>query len=263
MKTIEYRLPSGGFIPGSPVAKMVTREYLVREEKGLFSSNKPLIKLVSLIGDTAEYAEDVNGAELDPRQIVVQDFLYADFSHALTQLRNISISPEFDFNIPCSKCKTPAPFSVILTPEGLDTVYLEEEDKIEFSDELSFGVLTGRHMLVKNSLSLEPLLSKRRQSEGKDYDGGFSIRLASQLVAVNDKKFLTTTDAERWLLDRTRSERSEITQFLQENSFGDDMSLTLECNDCGHTEEVMIPITDKEFLFREPRVENKRRRPDR
>lgn len=263
MKEVTFSLPSMGYLEESPIAKLTLREYLIEEEKGLFSSNKPIQKLISLVGSSITYAEDVNGSSVDPKELDLTSFPYPDFTHALCRLRAVSIEPKFEFSQPCPKCKNLVPFTVILDNEGLDTVFLEPGETIEYTGKLSFGEVTARHILVKNSLSLDNVIAKRRQTEGKDFDGGYVLRMANQIVALNEKKFMSTVDAERWMVKLTRSQRSELTSFLQQNSFGDDLSVVLECDGCGYSGDVMVPITDKEFLFREPRVENKRRRSDR
>lgn len=277
MKEVTYDLPSRGFLEVSQVARVVTREYRVEEEKGLFSSNRPFQKLLNLVSSTIVWAADAAGQEIDPKQVVITDWPHADFIHALCQLRAVSDQPEFEFTLPCPNCKNPVPFLVDLTPEGLDTVYLSEEDSsVEYSGETSMGLLTCRHVLVKNHLTLDNILKKRKQKAGRNWDGGYSLRIANQLVGIQAEypegateeekkkifsgKFPNITEAESWLMRRLKRERVEITDLFQEYSFGDDLSLPLECDSCGYLDTAMMPITDKEFLFRESSLEKKRRR---
>lgn len=262
MREVTFDLPSKGYLDVSQVARVTMREYLVEEEKGLFSSKKPFQKLLDLVSSTVVWAADAVGQEIDPSAVKVTNYPYADFLHSLCRLRAVSDQETYQFVLPCPNCKGSVPFEVELTPDGLDTTYLrEEETSVEYtSDETSFGKITCRHVLVKNHLTLENLISKRKAKAGRNWDNGFTLRIANQLVALDGEPFGSIVNAEAWLNKLAKRQRVELTAIFNQFAFGDDLSLALECDSCGHVDTVMMPISDKDFLFREPDNSGKRRR---
>ena len=240
-----FPLPSRGLLPNS-LAELSIREMTVHEEKGLFMSKKPFVKMMDLIRDCSSKGSDRAGNTTSVGDI--SSWPIVDMSHALFKLRSVSIGRIYDFKVQCSVCDQSISWGVDLE-DGLDTKYAPDDIQMTYKAKLSFSEVEFKHLLVKDQLVLDRLIQQRKSKLGNMFDNGYTLRLAAQLAGHDGEDFGSVVAAETWMEQRTTREREEINAAVEANSFGDDLSLTVECPHCGNNEESFMPLT-REFLFR-------------
>lgn len=245
MKEHTFPLPSRGLFEGS-LASMTIREMKVREEKGLFSAKKPFIKMMNLIKELMIRGEDAKGNIVE--SLDISSWPLVDMTHALFQVRQISVGRIYEFRAQCPICDTAVPFGVDLI-DGLETQYAPDDVSYTYDVDLSMGLVTCKHLLVKDQITLDRLIRQRGAKLGINHDQGYSLRLAAQLAGFNGEEFSSIVTAENWMEDRTSREREEISSATEEKAFGDDLSIDIDCPNCKSLELGVMPIT-RDFLFR-------------
>ena len=245
MQEINFLMPSGGHFPDS-LAEMTLKEMTVREEKALFTSKQPFVKMQQLLTNTFVSGLDKEGNEVG--RINLSSWPLVDMTHALLKLRSVTIGKDYDFTVQCPICDRAVSYGVDLE-DGLDVKFAEPGIEPVYSVKLSFGVIKLKHLLVKDQHVIDRLVRQKKSREGRNFDGGYTIRLASQIVAVDDNEFASPVTAEVWLEGRTSREREEISVALDTHSFGDDLSIAIDCPYCNAVEDAVMPIT-RDFLFR-------------
>lgn len=233
---VNVRMPSRGLLPGT-VEEVTLREMTVKEEKGLFSSKRPFNKIIDLI----------KGCIVDPENLEVKKLPLTEIVYLLFQLRKLSLGSDYKYKIVCSSCNRNTEREVDLNE--FEIRYLREGATATYSCDLPSGTkVTLKYLNGDDQIDIDNVIRMRASKAGVNFDGGFVYRLAKQIVEIDGEQ-VSTPEKEMFIDKLTHTELEEIQATINNNEFGIDLSMVIDCPFCGNIDEIVVPIT-QDFLFR-------------
>jgi hypothetical protein len=233
---INVRMPSRGLLPDT-VEEVTIREMTVKEEKGLFSSKRPFQKIVDLIKSCIAEPMDLNIRKLPLSEIV---FL-------LFQLRKLSLGSDYKYKLVCTSCGRNLEKEISLN--DFEVRYLRDGAMPTYSCDLPSGrTISFRYLIGEDQIDIDNVVRMRGQKAGQNFDNGFVYKLAKQIHEVDGQQ-LSMPEKEMFVDSLTHSELEIVNNTIDNNEFGIDLSVIIDCQFCGNLDEVIIPIT-QDFLFR-------------
>lgn len=236
MNQVTVSCPSRGLLENSH-AEITLREPTVKEEKRLFSSQRPFLKVINLVKACIAAPQDVN----------VRKLPLVDFMCLFLNLRSLAMGKDYKTSISCSSCGKMVPVSLII-PDELDIIFAPDDISDTFDVELDDCVLTIKHSRVEDQLKATQEIRKRKARSTEEFDEGFVYRTASRIVAIDgDEKPFSSYEA--FVESRTHSQFAALTEGMKKHDFGIDLRIPYDCNNCGNLDEVMLPIQGNFFRF--------------
>lgn len=244
MREHSIHLPSNGLLGYTP--DFIVREWSVNEIRSFFTSQRSAAKTTRFL----------RGCIVSPseKECPFDNLAVEDTLVLYVGVRIASMGADYAFKLGClnQSCRQPIPYAVDLI-EDLHSLPLKEESAPTFKVTLpeSEKVFELRHLTNKDQQDIDKQNVIRKQKLGVEYDNGFVYTRAKQVVSVNDEP-VTTLQAESVITHLGDSDFEAFEQALADNTFGYDLSITIDCPYCGDIRERTIPFNE-EFLFRAPK----------
>lgn len=200
-------------------------EYLARFK------NSPMAKIITMLLERCvESIGSINQADVKKKDWhdIIDNLYVADQDYMMMRLREISIGEELEIVHRCPECNQS--IKTILTVDELNVIDWDGEDGIEF--ELPRGYTDSEGKIHKTGIIRYPRGIDREATvpiASKNGARGRTIML-SRLCEFDDGTKMTE-DIMRKL---TLGDRNYLDKLLAENQFGLDMSVDVECPNCGN-----------------------------
>lgn len=160
---------------------------------------------------------------------IIKGLLVFDQDYALIQLRRISMGEEIEVEHTCPDCKTK--IETTLTIDELEFVEFKGERKVEF--ELPKGYLDKNNVRHKKGILRLPTGFDREilTPLAKNNQAKATTVMLTRLCKFDDDCIIT----EEVMSDLTVRDREYLSNLLNEQMFGYDMRLNVECPNCGYS----------------------------
>lgn len=187
------------------------------------------------------------------------DLLMTDHLYLFLQVRNISIGPDYEFQVGCPECRTKFTQKLRI-PDALECRQVTEipDAGVEPFDVEIEGVGTVQCQLLR--VGMEMSIQKRAAATyRKSTERGnpaHALRMAHLMCGVNGEKFETLLDAQNFYNGLTFRAAQEIRDAIAERDVGVLLERGFECPSCGAEFEATMPLNSE--FFRPQRKESPR-----
>jgi hypothetical protein len=220
-------LPSKGrFNPEIPEGKLRIRGTTAPEERIFNSRLDPLEKVVRILEAC------VVEPKISARKLVAQDGVFL-----FLKIRETTLGPEYDTALSCPACNLPVRKRINLEDLPVKMVADDVTEPFKIHLPQSNIDITMKFLRAEDQMAIDSVLKRRRVQGliGDVDDDGYILRLAHRVVEV-DGKPVNAIAREEFFLSPPLPTRdtNAIMNRLEEVDFGVDLSVVLECAQCGH-----------------------------
>ena len=241
-------LPSKGLIypEDSPLSKgTIEMKYMTAKEEDILT-NQNYIKDGSVLDRLLQALIVTPGVDYD-------DLIVGDKNAIMVAARVLGYGAEYPVDITCPKCGAKSKETINLADLENKQIefYPENENKFEFELPLSKRNLTFRVLSHRDEAWVADMAKrKKKQSRSSQVSFELSSRLKAMIIAVDGDEDQNTINK---FVDNEFISRDSLAfrKHLDKVTPDVDMTFFFECQECGHEEQISIPL-NVEFFW--PRV---------
>jgi len=182
--------------------------------------------------------------------IPLKDLLITDKFYLLLSLRSISYGSDYQYEIPCAACGIKFKQTVELV-KGLQVTMASDDDTEPFDVLLPVTKKTVSLRFLRGTDEADILkyveqLGRNQTGMAEDEDPSYEFRLSKHITAIDGKE-LDSLQRLHFVEKLTGKDSLEMRRAIGKRETGASMGVSTRCPACGHTSDILLPITSDFF----------------
>lgn len=210
--------------------------------KGMTAQEEDILMSRALIKKGTVIQELIRACLLTPG-VSVNDILAGDRNALMVAIRITGYGPEYTPIVQCPSCEQKSEYPIDLSNLDIKTLELEPvspgENKFSYLLPVSKKQVVFRFLTGKDEEEIAAIVEAKKK-RGLAVDSVITTRLMSSVVAIDgneDRSFIA-----KQISYLPARDSLMLRKYMEQHEPGIDMRCQFECSNCGHTEEVAVPM---------------------
>lgn len=212
------------------------------EIKGMTTQEEDILTSRALLKKGTVVTELIRACLMDPR-ISVNDLLSGDRNALMVAVRITGYGQEYSPTVQCPSCETKLAFTMNLGDLEIKPLEIEPVspgvNQFAFHLPVSNKDVTFRFLTGKEEEEIIALMENKKK-KGMVNDNVISTRLLYSILSIDGITERTTIS--KHITYMAARDSLALRQYIDKHEPGIDMRHPFECNSCGHSEVVAVPM---------------------